>query len=77
MRLLLLLGLTHLATALDLPPLPDWYDTSKLPPGWPGDPSSYMVDNTGNTFGVAPDKGKKMIPRNIPKASSLTWRCVQ
>ena len=30
---------------------------AQLPPGFPGPPPpAYMVDNVGNTFGVAPDK---------------------
>lgn len=28
-----------------------------MPPGLPSPPPSYMVDNQGNTFGAAPDKG--------------------
>tara|TARA_R110002033_G_scaffold126645_1_gene168370 strand:- start:387 stop:572 length:186 start_codon:yes stop_codon:yes gene_type:complete len=36
MKLTIILALVRLATALDLPPLPDWYDKSKLPPGIPG-----------------------------------------
>ncbi|KAI9159157.1 Glucan 1,3-beta-glucosidase [Paramyrothecium foliicola] len=51
--------------AWDLPPLPDWFDRSNLPElkkGGIPDAPKYMVDNTGNTFGVAPDKGSLYKP---------------
>ncbi|RYP82595.1 hypothetical protein DL769_001589 [Monosporascus sp. CRB-8-3] len=67
MRLSLLFGRALLGAALDLPSLPDWYDASLLPPGWPGDPPEYMVDNTRNTFGVAPDKGTLDKPVTEPE----------
>ncbi|RYO84413.1 hypothetical protein DL764_009338 [Monosporascus ibericus] len=67
MRLSLLFGCALLGAALDLPSLPDWYDASLLPPGWPGDAPEYMVDNTRNTFGVAPDKGTLDKPVTEPE----------
>ncbi|KAF9871949.1 hypothetical protein CkaCkLH20_10581 [Colletotrichum karsti] len=40
-----------------LPPLPSGYSSPGLPAGRPIEAIPYMVDNTGNTHNVAPDKG--------------------
>ncbi|GAB7356620.1 hypothetical protein MBLNU459_g7342t1 [Dothideomycetes sp. NU459] len=46
---------------------------AQLPPGFPGPPpSKYMVDNTGNTFGVAPDKANFTGSVTIPHNETLT-----
>ncbi|KAF3389749.1 Glucan 1,3-beta-glucosidase [Talaromyces pinophilus] len=42
---------------INLPPLPAWYNSDHLPLGLPQTAPDYMVDNQGNTHGVAPDKG--------------------
>ncbi|KAH7419223.1 putative glucan 1,3-beta-glucosidase precursor [Cadophora sp. MPI-SDFR-AT-0126] len=71
MKPTIFLSFALLTTAIDLPPLPDWYDRSKLPPGFPGEAPEYMVDNTGNTFGVAPDKGTLDKPVTEPEQQFL------
>ncbi|KAJ5211726.1 uncharacterized protein N7498_003372, partial [Penicillium cinerascens] len=48
---------TAVADHLNLPPLPSGYSSPGLPIGPPQPPPVYMVDNQGNTHGVAPDAG--------------------
>ncbi|KAJ5461211.1 uncharacterized protein N7458_002763 [Penicillium daleae] len=45
------------ADHLVLPPLPSGYSSPALPIGPPQAPPAYMVNNQGNTHGVAPDAG--------------------